>query len=59
VLNRPVRRVVPSLGIGGLDRYTYGSSFLADTLTYTYDIAGNMLTANNVFAQITRAYNLN
>jgi RHS repeat-associated protein len=54
-----IRRVVPSFGIGGLDRYTYGSSFLADTLTYTYDIAGNTLTANNIFAQITRAYNLN
>ncbi|MEP7086956.1 MAG: RHS repeat-associated core domain-containing protein [Gemmatimonadota bacterium] len=59
VLNRPTRRVVPSLGIGGLDRYTYGSSFLADTLTFTYDIAGNTLTANNVFAKISRAYYLN
>ena len=58
-LNRPVQRVVPSWGTGGLHTYTYGSSFLADTLTYTYDIAGNTTTANNVFAKIARAYNLN
>jgi RHS repeat-associated protein len=58
-LNRVLQRVVPTQGTGGLVKYTYGNSFLADTVTLAYDVAGNMLTANNVFAKITRAYNLN
>ena len=59
VLNRPTQRVVPSYSTFGLVRYTFGGSFLADTLRYTYDVAGNMTTANNLFARITRAYNTN
>ncbi len=58
-LNRVVQRVVPAQGTGGLVKYTYGTSFLADTVTYTYDVAGNMLTASNDFARIARTYNLN
>jgi RHS repeat-associated protein len=58
-LNRVVQRVIPAQSTLGLVKYTYGTSFLADTVRYTYDVAGNTLTANNVFATITRAYNLN
>ncbi|HSU93715.1 MAG TPA: RHS repeat-associated core domain-containing protein [Gemmatimonadaceae bacterium] len=59
VLNRPTQRVVPQITTFGLVRYTYGPVFLADTLTYSYDIAGNMTTANNLFARISRGYNVN
>jgi len=57
-LNRPTRRIVPSLAVPIQD-YTDGSSILADTAVFGYDVAGNLDTANNIYAQIARTYNVN
>ena len=59
VLNRLTKRMIPSAGTTGIDAYTFGNAMPADTITLGYDVAGNMVTANNYFARISRTYNLN
>lgn len=59
-LNRLTKRILPDvakLDSAGFPRYTLPS--FADTLTFTYDAVGNLLTANNHDALIHRTYNLN
>lgn len=58
-LNRLVKRVIPSVTTLGIDGFTFGAAVPADTQTYVFDVAGNMVQANNYFARVTRTYNLN
>ncbi len=58
-LNRPIMKILPSMSLGGLANYTFGSSTPVDTQTFVYDVAGNMVQANNLYARVSRAWNVN
>lgn len=66
-LSRLTRRIVPSRfhGAETIGGYTFphyapsGFTIPPDTTRFTYDVMGNMLTANDGDSRITRAYALN
>jgi RHS repeat-associated protein len=58
-LNRPVKKIIPGMSIGGIANYTFGTNIPDDTQTFVYDVAGNMVQANNLYARVKRSWNQN